>query len=158
MATKEYYIKNKEKVKKASKEWRLAHPEKFDEYRKKWVKNNRDKAKKASRNWQIKNPEKTKEIRRKWFAKHPTYWRDRHKQNPYRRFKKYGVDIFEIAKKQKNRCAICGEEKTLCVDHCHKKNVIRGLLCRTCNAGLGDFYDSVKNLKNAIKYLTFRKK
>ena len=54
---------------------------------------------------------------------------------------------------QKNRCAICKNNVKLCVDHDHKTNIIRGLLCRSCNAGMGQFKDSVSVIKEAIKYL-----
>ena len=39
------------------------------------------------------------------------------------------------------------------MDHCHKTKKIRGLLCHTCNSGLGMFKDNIEYLKNAIKYL-----
>ena len=39
------------------------------------------------------------------------------------------------------------------IDHCHKTNKIRGLLCHHCNIGLGNFNDNVVNLQLAIKYL-----
>ena len=69
--------------------------------------------------------------------------------------------------KQKGMCAICGgfeqrgrrlkrikgSRSRLSVDHCHRTNGIRGLLCGNCNSGLGFFRDSIKNLKAAIKYL-----
>lgn len=56
--------------------------------------------------------------------------------------------------KQKGKCAICKIDMTsLCIDHCHKTNKIRGLLCNPCNLGLGNFKDNPKYLKKAIKYL-----
>jgi Recombination endonuclease VII len=39
------------------------------------------------------------------------------------------------------------------VDHCHKTNKVRGILCNGCNIGLGSFKDDINLLKNAIKYL-----
>jgi len=58
-----------------------------------------------------------------------------------------------ILKKQKNCCAICKTETSLCVDHCHNSNKIRGLLCIPCNIMLGQAKDNLTTLKNAIKYL-----
>lgn len=39
---------------------------------------------------------------------------------------------------QGGRCAICGgtRRERLSVDHCHRTNVVRGLLCRMCNGRL----------------------
>jgi hypothetical protein len=51
-------------------------------------------------------------------------------------------------------CSICnGQSRSLAVDHDHATGVTRGLLCSSCNTGLGHFKDSVTNLKQAIKYL-----
>ena len=51
-------------------------------------------------------------------------------------------------------CAICGEKtEDIVVDHCHDKNVYRGLLCQLCNRGLGNFKDNTDSLKRAIEYL-----
>lgn len=45
-----------------------------------------------------------------------------------------------ILSDQDNRCAICQEELIKsCLDHCHKTNKVRGILCQHCNSGLGYF-------------------
>jgi recombination endonuclease VII len=65
--------------------------------------------------------------------------------------------IAELEDKQGNRCAICGEpsspKSALCVDHCHDSGDIRGLLCKTCNLGLGSFKDRIVLLQAAVEYL-----
>jgi len=54
-------------------------------------------------------------------------------------------------------CMICGagpvEGKRLYIDHSHLTSEIRGLLCNTCNTGLGLFYDNPAILMSAISYL-----
>ena len=51
-------------------------------------------------------------------------------------------------------CAICKQPfDNLSVDHNHKTNEFRGLLCKKCNTGLGAFNDSEILLINAIDYL-----
>ena len=50
-------------------------------------------------------------------------------------------------------CQLCGEEKKLQLDHCHKTNKFRGWLCNDCNSGLGKLGDDVPSLERGIKYL-----
>lgn len=59
---------------------------------------------------------------------------------------------------QEGRCLICNKHQSelneiLCVDHSHSSNKIRGLLCSSCNKGLGFFKDNPALLSNAIAYL-----
>ena len=56
-------------------------------------------------------------------------------------------------------CEICGgttHRKHLAIDHNHKTGIIRGMLCDSCNQGLGKFKDSVYLLQSAINYLEDR--
>jgi hypothetical protein len=39
------------------------------------------------------------------------------------------------------------------IDHDHKTGLVRGLLCKHCNQGLGHFRDSTTFLHNAVGYL-----
>ncbi len=56
--------------------------------------------------------------------------------------------------KQKGKCGICGRNnRALCLDHCHKHQHLRGLLCGPCNSGLGFFEDSPELLLRAALYL-----
>ena len=54
-------------------------------------------------------------------------------------------------------CALCGDpvqaDHNAHIDHCHETKVIRGVLCKLCNNGLGFFRDDVELLKKAIVYL-----
>lgn len=58
---------------------------------------------------------------------------------------------------QDGGCGICEEspnrDKALDVDHNHDTGEVRGLLCNTCNRGLGMLGDDVATLKSAIDYL-----
>lgn len=83
----------------------------------------------------------------------------------YKRFikKTYNFSYDEYEKlfdSQGGKCAICeskmGNTKTsrLFVDHCHDTFKIRGLLCGSCNVGLGHFRDSPKLLRKALSYLS----
>lgn len=60
---------------------------------------------------------------------------------------------------QDGSCGICEDDlvwdsKLTHVDHDHTLLKIRGLLCATCNMGLGSFKDNVDKLQKAVAYLT----
>jgi len=70
----------------------------------------------------------------------------------------YGIsaqEYEEMVARQGGVCAICGRkfDKPLHVDHCHATNVIRGLLCRKCNTGLGCYEDNPTFMQRAGAYL-----
>jgi hypothetical protein len=81
--------------------------------------------------------------------------------------KQYGVtvdDYVTIYEAQNGRCAICDAEGSdirtcreyrtlLCVDHDHRNDRIRGLLCHKCNRGIGHFSDNGELLENAAYYV-----
>lgn len=77
------------------------------------------------------------------------------------RYSKYNFNMKKyqiLLKKQKYKCAICKIhrkkiDKRFSLDHNHKNNKIRGLLCNNCNRGIGLLGDSIKILKSAIQYL-----
>lgn len=57
---------------------------------------------------------------------------------------------------QKGLCAICPKRmigRDCHVDHDHVTGKVRGLICSSCNTGLGFFKDSVRLLASAIVYL-----
>jgi len=76
----------------------------------------------------------------------------------------YGLSIEDwnrLYDEQGGRCAICqrldGDEvQDLHVDHDHKTGVVRGLLCRSCNRGVGYLGDDADRLDAAIEYLMVR--
>lgn len=77
--------------------------------------------------------------------------------------KKYGLDeasLRDMMDKQNGCCAICEEslvtydsKQTFHIDHCHNTNVVRGLLCNSCNLMLGSAKDSPSILRKGIEYL-----
>jgi hypothetical protein len=73
---------------------------------------------------------------------------------------RYGIDEaqFDALKKQQGGlCAICQLREAKVVDHCHKTNEFRGLLCHGCNGALGTFFDDPRIFLRAIQYLTGEK-
>jgi hypothetical protein len=75
------------------------------------------------------------------------------------RARTYGVteDKFaEMMAAQGDACAVCRLsflDVVPHVDHCHDSGAPRGLLCRDCNLGLGNFRDDVAVLLAAVAYL-----
>lgn len=77
----------------------------------------------------------------------------------------YGMSLNEYAEKyasQDGKCAICkqpettmvhGKVKPLSVDHCHKTERVRELLCHSCNHLLGHAFDNPDTLLAAAAYL-----
>lgn len=59
---------------------------------------------------------------------------------------------------QGNRCAICGTEGRLALDHDHVTDVIRAFLCDRCNIGIGSFGGDVMALDRAVMYVQGRLK
>lgn len=71
---------------------------------------------------------------------------------------KYGLTVADyeaLYDQQQGRCAICRRVPVgrLHVDHDHATRVVRGLLCRSCNMGLGHF-DGAAELLRAAAYLS----
>lgn len=76
--------------------------------------------------------------------------------------RQYGISLEQyntLIKEQRGGCAICGKAKEsdgrkLSIDHDHKTGMVRGVLCYSCNKGLGLFYDNEQLLLNAQAYLS----
>lgn len=109
-----------------------------------------------SKNYRILNKNKIKLRDSLYYAKMKnTKWFKDSRKNSKLKFR-YGITLNEyvnLLRKQKYKCAICKEIKKLVVDHNHKTNKIRGLLCDLCNKGLGAFKDNTDSLNRAAKYL-----
>lgn len=76
----------------------------------------------------------------------------------YFRARKYGVALGEVARRitEQGGCAICARpiaEDRCHVDHCHDTGAVRGILCATCNLGIGGLRDSPELAERAVSYL-----
>lgn len=70
------------------------------------------------------------------------------------RLRKYNMTEGELDTLFRNpRCAICGSYTNLHIDHDHNTGRVRGLLCSSCNRGLGCFVDNIEYLLQAVAYL-----
>lgn len=108
-----------------------------------WYKANSKERIKKAKDWVRSNPERRKATKRK------------------NDLAAYGLTIQDfdaLLAQQNNSCAICkgppaGKYSVFVVDHDHRTNKVRGLLCSICNMGIGLLKDNVEVLKAAVLYL-----
>jgi len=98
----------------------------------------------------------------RWYCSSTRNSTDRRPYNVAYYYKnKYGLEPDgkqKLAESQDNKCPICDTEIDLTrtkshIDHNHETGVIRGVLCNTCNMGLGLFYENRNLLLKAVAYL-----
>lgn len=109
-----------------------------------------------SKAWREKNPERAKENRKRNYELNKERNLQYSKEyNLQRKFKLSLEEYQVLSDKQGNVCAICGSSctRSLAVDHNHNTGEIRGLLCNSCNRGIGYLKDSPDILRKAISYL-----
>jgi formylmethanofuran dehydrogenase subunit E len=148
--SKIYYAANRELKARKSREYREKNKEKINAWVKEYRKNNKDILSKRGK----KNYQKTKEDKQKYYESKRDVIRNKNI------FRNYGITIEQKTQMiidQNNCCAICGEQlsnsRFTHIDHDHKTNKVRGILCANCNSGIGMFKDNVNKLKRAIVYL-----
>jgi len=92
-------------------------------------------------------------------GRQPTTRTERDRHNHY--IRKYGLsgeDVEKLKSLQNSQCAICKLKKPLEVDHCHSSKKVRGMLCSSCNRGLGQFRDRADIMQSAIHYIRLASK
>jgi DNA-directed RNA polymerase subunit RPC12/RpoP len=115
--------------------------------------------------WKKNNPDRIREYRKRFLLKHPDYFKERYlntkeKIREWAVKHSYGLTLKQVeALKniQNNKCAICQHKlkngHAVHIDHNHKTQKTRGILCASCNLGLGYFKDNPQLLKLARIYL-----
>lgn len=124
---KEYYHKNKERLKKYNKD-----------HNKEYYQKNKEVIKRKKREYKQNNKEYIEERRCK------------------KTYNLTFEEIDQILITQNHKCLICGKslmETKRCIDHDHKTGKIRGILCDMCNTGLGHFYDNPEFLRKTVLYI-----
>lgn len=107
------------------------------------------------REWNIANKDSQRVKHRNW------YLANKDRVAARDRVRKFGISAEEydrILIQQKNRCKVCGVKFTKerafrpCVDHCHKRNHFRGIICHRCNTVEG-MLGSIKVAKAMVEYM-----
>lgn len=102
------------------------------------------------------DPVKQKEYFKEYYKKNKKdfFWR-----GIKTRFGMTQEQFWQLYELQNGCCGLCekpfqGFSRTdLHIDHDHETNEIRGLLCMTCNVGLGMLGDTVNGIERALNYL-----
>lgn len=103
--------------------------------------------------WYAANRERARENMKAW------YQANRERVLARQRERLYGISQEEYEALRIGACEICGDKREssgaggMNIDHDHATGVVRGLLCGSCNRGLGAFRDDIERLGAAIVYL-----
>ncbi|WP_345543478.1 endonuclease VII domain-containing protein [Microbacterium jejuense] len=143
--SREYYLKNRERLLAEQKERdRKRDPEKAREYRRAYYERNKERLQAQQR-----------ERGRRNYAAQPQAYRARSRKA---RLKTYGLTPESYAamlESQGGKCKLCGlADDRMPVDHSHETGEVRGILCTSCNTGLGLFREDTALMLRAIEYLT----
>lgn len=117
--------------------------------------------KRLCKKWDQNNKHKKKEYNARKYKENKDYYRERSFKE------RYGIGLSEareMLEEQGGVCCICfspididapgiNAECKGHVDHCHDTGAVRGILCRECNWGLGNFRDDYQRVFEAAKYL-----
>jgi len=151
---KKYQRLNAKKLKAQHQQYYVNHVEEIKQRHHQYYLENKERIKRQARQWAEANPERKKRTNNAWAKNN----KEARRGHSYRKYGITTVDYDMLLKKQKGRCAICRTKDPVkgnffSVDHSHRTKRLRGLLCINCNAGLGQFKDSVRFLRAAILYL-----
>ena len=94
-------------------------------------------------------------------AYHESHKEETSARGKRRRFTQYGLtkeDFVSLLETQNYKCAVCEdglslEGKSTHIDHNHKTGEVRGILCPSCNLGIGKLKDNPDILDAAAAYL-----
>ena len=153
-------------------EWKKA-AEFFGDKRRKYIGSMRAACRKCTgavvKSKRADNPEHAQRLERESSARrfHINGPRKRERSGRYKLKWQFGItmeDLIVMLKDQDHGCAIChdkivatgpgrGSRDLACVDHDHRTDAVRGLLCNRCNTAIGLFKDDPSIVQNATEFL-----
>lgn len=110
----------------------------------------------------VRNPDRHREHAQRWREANPDKLKITARKNRLRRAYNISLETYEgLLAAQGGVCAICGGApngigECYHVDHDHATGAIRGLLCHSCNTGIGALGDDPDRLRKAVTYLERR--
>ena len=136
---KVYYAENKDAINARRRAKRLANPQAYRDQVNAYRDRNRPRFRAVQKAWIERNRQHVREYNRDFKAK------------------LIGVSSawYEAQyRAQLGKCAICGDRhERLCIDHHHRTQKARALLCAHCNRGLGYFRETPHNMRAAAAYV-----
>lgn len=150
------YEENKEEVLNRCKAWVMANPEKSKEIKKRYRDTHKVKIASYNRVHNKKTRTQRYSYRSQWRRNNP----EKEKAGKLRN--RFGLSLQQfkdMLEDQGNKCGVCGIDLSNggmnhpCVDHDHKTGMVRGILCRRCNSGIGSLKDEPKLLNRAVKWI-----
>jgi Recombination endonuclease VII len=124
--------------------------------------------------WRARHPERAKQKGREDYNRHHEARVKAHRERRKRDYlslrekrlrNEFGLSLADYDKmhaEQGGVCAICHRPETrvirgrlypLVVDHNHRLNKVRALLCHACNVSIGQFEESAERCRAAVAYL-----
>lgn len=145
-----YYEKHKEEILARKHAYRKAHPVEQRAKENSYYWSHKEHRDAYDKKYREKNVERLEEYR----------LAHRQERKERERLRQYGVtpeQFNAMVLQQNNKCKVCGKEMDQynepCLDHNHKTLAIRGLLCKLCNVGIGNFLDNPESLIRAARYV-----
>ena len=130
---------------------RAKNPAKYAAYKRGYYERNREAVLDSVSEYQADNGDAIREKKR---AKYASTSPESRKRDQLKRLYNITLEQWnEMFKAQDGLCAIRREKSARHVDHCHSTNKVRGLLCGTCNTGIGHLRESKAIMLSAISYL-----
>lgn len=151
MAVKKYFSdeERKEGLRLSGERYREKNREQYNVKRKAYYEKNREKIAIRQKAHYSTVKEKQSENSRRWYSSPENQIR--------RRQSRYKTDFNTLKLIQKNRCGICNVEfpsdPQATIDHDHDTGLVRGLLCRKCNSGIGMLQENWELLEKASQWV-----
>ncbi len=149
------YLSNREAIKARSREWAALHRDQKVATSVVYRKRMRERILAYMKERYRHDPQRHISAMSAWRQANPSRYRDQYLRATF------GISLSDynvLLKRQGGVCAICraAPKTILVVDHDHVTGGVRGLLCSTCNTGLGQFKDDPQRIRRAAEYLDER--
>ena len=157
-----YRHANKDLIRERNREYRAKNIDRYRELAKEHHIRHRERRNAKARARRVGKRDELNAWHAEYYKRNREYLLDM--TNRYKLRRCYGMtpeDKDAMLESQGGGCAICGVsvvgKRKAHIDHDHGTGVVRGILCRACNSGLGHLQDSPAILASALMYLAKHK-